>query len=408
MKNWHKLSALIFLLVTLFAYIGCSDRKNPADPVYPKGTVYFQALDSLTLGHVSSLKGNLIGNPYRRYTFVYTPPGYDVADTTKYPVLYFLHGFMDTTLGSSGPGLPYPYGLAETADKLIATGQIQPMIIAMVNCNSYLGGNIPAGSFYVNSPSPTSNPDQSLNGKFENFYVDDFMYWVERSFYVHQDKSYRAIAGHSMGGYGAFRIAMDYDTLFSIVGSMSGPLSFGDWDLGDAIDHIFTVNGVIDPTFYRDSIDKAYQGPDELTRMFFAMAAAFSPHDTSNHDLTSYFKVGPPGNEYGVDLPFDSTGDIITAVWDNRWMANDVKTRYNGNSSKLDDVYIYIDCGDADEFEFNQQSSDFYQGLTSGQKAHSFFEEYSGGGYLSADNSTYLYYRIEKLLKFVSENLPQP
>jgi len=203
---------------------------------------------------------------------------------------------------------------------------------------------------------------------------------------------------------------MDYPDIFSIVGSMSGPLSFGDWDLNSAIDHIFSVNGVFDSTAYRDSLNEAYQGPDEITRMFFAMGAAFSPHSTTNPDSTSYFKVTPQGTTttYGVDLPFDSTQNIIASVW-NRWIdSNDVQTIYGRGTAVLDSMAIYIDCGDADEFEFNQQSSDFYQGLTSGQKAHSFFEEYSGGGYLSADNSTYLYYRIEKLLKFVSENFPQP
>ncbi|MCJ7507416.1 MAG: esterase family protein [candidate division Zixibacteria bacterium] len=400
MKNWHKLFALIFLLFILFAYIGCSDRKNPADTVYPSGNVYCSRINSVFL------ENNLMWNPSTgRNIFVYVPPGYDEADTsTKYPILYFLHGFMDTTLGyiPTTSDFPYPYGLAQTADRLIATGQIQPMIIAIADCKSKLGQVVPAGSFYVDSPSPIpSNPDTSLNGKFESFYVYEVMDVVEESYHVYKDKSYRAIAGHSMGGYGAFRIAMDYDTLFSIVGSMSGPLSFE--YLIDLIPGIFTANG-IDSATYRDSL--SYKSTDEATRMLFAMAAAFSPH--SSGPITSYFIVTPEGTDpYGVDLPFDSTGDTITAVW-NRWMTNDIYTIYYAtNHIALNSAAIYIDCGDADEFGFNEQSRDFYDALASGP-GDRFFEEYSGGGYLPADNSTYLYYRIEKLLKFVSENFPQP
>jgi S-formylglutathione hydrolase FrmB len=407
MKSWHKIVALISLLAIVFAFSGCSDRKNPTDVVYPSGNVYIQTLDSYALGHNPSLAGNLIGNPYDRHAFVYTPPGYDIADSsTKYPVLYFLHGFMDTTLAAS-TDFSYPYGLAETADRLIATGQIQPIIIAMVDCNSYLGSNIAGGSFYVNSPSPTSNLNQSLNGKFEKFYVDDFMYWVDTSFYVHKDKHYRAIAGHSMGGYGAFRIAMDYDTLFSVVGSLSGPLSFQYFADSVLIKHIFTANG-IDSTTYKTL---SYASTDELTRMFFAMAAAFSPHKITSTDDTSYFRVTRSGAEYGVDLPFDSAQNIRTSVWNNRWIdSNDVKTIYSRNPAKLDSMAVYIDYGDADEFGFDVQSREFYDQIVSNPTLRDYLRnpEYSGGGYIPAGNSTYLYYRIEELLKFVSKNFPQP
>lgn len=404
MRSWRNTLVLIFLVALLFVLIGCSDRKNPTEVVYPKGTVWYASINS------DSLANNLMSNPYPRNIFVYLPPGYDDAGTNRYPVLYFLHGFLDTTLGSSGPGLPYPYGLAETADRLIATGQIKPMIIAMANCNSYLGnGTVPAGSFYVNSPSPTNDPipgnNKSLNGKFESFYVHEFIKYVETTYRVKSGREYHAIAGHSMGGYGAFRIAMDYDSLFGIVGSLSGPLSFGDWDIDILIKHIFAVNG-IGPAGFTDSLKlNLWKSSDETTRMFFAMAAAFSPHKTSSHDSTSYFQVTSSGTAYGVDLPFGPDTNIIDSVW-NIWVdSNDVKTLYLGNAAKLDSMAVYIDYGDADEFGFNVQSSDFHDALASGP-GDRFFEEYGGGGYMSADNSTYLYYRIESLLKFVSKNLP--
>jgi hypothetical protein len=112
------------------------------------------------------------------------------------------------------------------------------------------------------------------------------------------------------------------------------------------------------------------------------------------------------GKAFGVDLPFDSKRHIITAVW-NKWMANDIKTRYENDPTVLDYMAVYIDCGDADEFGFDVQSEEFYNDLTSNSIIeNSHFKQYSGGGYMPADNSTYLYYRIENLLKFVSKNIP--
>jgi len=409
MRSWHKTLALVLLIALLLALTGCSSRKNPTEVVYPKGIVWMASIDDDIY-----LKDNLIGNPWaNRNVFVYLPPGYDTASaaTAEYPVLYFLHGFLDTTLGSSGPGLPYPYGLAETADRLIATGQIKPMIIAMANCNSYLGnGALPAGSFYADSPTPLNYHipvlDKSLNGKFESFYVLMFMNWVETSFRIKSGRGNHAIAGHSMGGYGAFRIALHNNSLFGIVGSLSGPLSFEDWDVGSLIEHIFAANG-IGPAGFTDSVKfNLWKSSDETTRMFLSMAAAFTPHNIANTDSTSYFKVTSQGTPYGVDLPFGPDTNIIASVW-NTWVdSNDVKAIYDRDPSKIDSMHIYIDCGDADEFGFDLQSDAFYQGLANPYDMDRSFDEYSGGGSRLADNSTYLYYRIENLLKFVSKNLP--
>ena len=55
---------------------------------------------------------------------VYLPAGYDTDTTRTYPVLYLLHGFSDTNQ-SWFHNAPLP----TIADRLIASGEIQPMII---------------------------------------------------------------------------------------------------------------------------------------------------------------------------------------------------------------------------------------------------------------------------------------
>ncbi|MBI3967253.1 MAG: hypothetical protein HY329_16585, partial [Chloroflexi bacterium] len=57
---------------------------------------------------------------------VYLPPGYDES-TARYPVLYMLHGY------GAGPPEWVSYGIFVTADRLIATKEIQPLIIVLLD-----------------------------------------------------------------------------------------------------------------------------------------------------------------------------------------------------------------------------------------------------------------------------------
>jgi enterochelin esterase family protein len=117
-------------------------------------------------------------NKFRRL-HVYTPPGYETS-TDKYPILYLLHGALDSddswsTVGRSGIIL----------DNLIAAGQAKPMIVVMPNGHT--------GPFSFGG-------GQAMFGEFEEEFVTDIMPFVEDRFRVHGDRANRAMAGLSMGG----------------------------------------------------------------------------------------------------------------------------------------------------------------------------------------------------------------
>src|SRR5207248_8112965 len=57
--------------------------------------------------------------------FIYLPSGYDSSSTTRYPVLYMLHGAGGSNTEWEG------YGLFGTADQLIGSGAIAPLIIVL-------------------------------------------------------------------------------------------------------------------------------------------------------------------------------------------------------------------------------------------------------------------------------------
>lgn len=71
-----------------------------------------------------------------------------------------------------------------------------------------------ANSWYVNSPI----------GRWEDYIVTDLVQEVERRWPVAKGRDARAIAGLSMGGYGAVRIGLRHPDRFALAASMSGAL----------------------------------------------------------------------------------------------------------------------------------------------------------------------------------------
>src|SRR3569833_4568442 len=108
-------------------------RKNPETA---NSTVHRLMLDS------QALKGNLLGDPSRRIVDVYVPHGHDGRGL---PLLVDVVGFtaggpIHTNWKNFGENVP------ERLDRLIAAGEMPPVVVAFPDCFTRLGGNQ-----YVNS-----------------------------------------------------------------------------------------------------------------------------------------------------------------------------------------------------------------------------------------------------------------
>jgi S-formylglutathione hydrolase FrmB len=143
-----------------------------------------------------ALAKNLIGEQTERNIHVYLPPAYDTS-TKRYPVVYFLPGFGDQSMGA----------LAEDINKLIQGGTIQEMIVVVVPGDNQLGG-----SFYVNSP---------VTGDWEDFVVQEVVGYVDNHYHTIARVESRGLSGHSMGGFGSLNIAMLHPDVFGAVYSLS-------------------------------------------------------------------------------------------------------------------------------------------------------------------------------------------
>ena len=126
-----------------------------------------------------------------KYT-IYLPFDYETS-SRYYPVVYLLHGMGDNDMGWM------QFGEANLiADEAIATREIPPMILVMPDAGV---------SFYIN------NFDNSL--RYEDFFIQEFMPYIEKTYRIRAEKRFRGIAGLSMGGYGTLNYALKYPEKFS-------------------------------------------------------------------------------------------------------------------------------------------------------------------------------------------------
>jgi enterochelin esterase-like enzyme len=125
---------------------------------------------------------------------IYLPPDYE-SSSRKYPILYLLHGSGDDQTGWVQFG-----EVLHIADKAIREGKATPMIIVMPDANTGQRG-------YYNSPDG--------KWRYEDFFFDELMPYVEGKYRIKAEKRHRAVAGLSMGGGGSFVYALHRPDLFS-------------------------------------------------------------------------------------------------------------------------------------------------------------------------------------------------
>ncbi len=410
------LLGLILICMILSLFVNCGKRENPVRTSYQLKEPWTLFFD------FPSLQGNLISDPSVRDMYVYLPPQYNLnihqpqLPNLGFPVLYLLHDF-----GEDYTAFVSIYKVAEIADKLITEKEINPMIIVMPDVSSLglatdINKEEVGGTFYVNS---------TLLGNYENYITQDIMDTVETHFAtvgmkVNEvwvpDKNYHAISGHGMGGYGALRIAMDYDTLlFSSVSAMSPYASFESFLTREIIDKVFEENGISATDFSYASykklnpwIDSSH--PDKTySQLIFSMAAAFSPHGFNDPDNTAFFSlIEISGKKYGVDLPFDSTRNIEpgSPIW-NQWLSHDIKTRLVNQPNGFANLQIYLDCGDQDQLKLYNGARAFDQLLSLYGQEHTYVE-YSGYSDYPADHNHFISDRLPEILKFHSKYFGSP
>jgi S-formylglutathione hydrolase FrmB len=194
--------------ITVQAVTPASDSVSPADERLLDVTVTTQAVAWQPV-HVR----------------IYLPSNYATATHTSYPVLYLLHGGADTHDDAASWTDPTEGNIAGV---LGAGGSAFRGIVVMPEAGKagwYTDWAAP------DHPGTPGNPaHQPL---WETFHIEQLIPWIDQNFRTIRTRNGRAVAGISMGGFGALSYAEQFPSLFSAVGSFSGTV-----DLNDAVGQI--------------------------------------------------------------------------------------------------------------------------------------------------------------------------
>jgi S-formylglutathione hydrolase FrmB len=292
--------------------------------------------------HAVSLEENLVGDSPDLSVAVYLPPGYDMQSEKRYPVVYWLHGFLGAKNNTGQAGLDED--IVNQISKLISSGSLKPMIIVMPDGTNRFGG-----SMYTNSMA---------TGNWEDFITYELPKFIDTNYRTIAMSESRGIAGHSMGGYGAIKIAMKHPDIFSAVyGSSSCCLAQSPTD--------FTQETIETTMSIKNWEELANAG--FYSKAILAQAAAYAPN---------------PGNPpfYG-NLPYKLEGDTtLTSEYAKaKWLANIpswMADQYNTNLHQL--RAISFDAGTKDIPEVLSNSKYFSETLTRIKVKYT-FEVFEGG-----------------------------
>jgi enterochelin esterase-like enzyme len=171
-----KALAFCRILVLPFLLWGC--RPGPAP----------EALAALPQG--CTTPGTIVSadlpQPARGYPYsyrVYLPPCYSSDGGSRYPVLYLVPG------RNGAPDSWFAAGLTEVVDGTILAGEILPFLI-------------------VTTENIQSDP-------LADTIYGELIPHIEEGYPILNDRRYRAVAGGSLGGIAAYRLAFQYPDTFS-------------------------------------------------------------------------------------------------------------------------------------------------------------------------------------------------
>lgn len=225
MTKHSRAFLFIALSLALSVYAQEAATPRPSGSQAVQATVPPQNPRVQTIQFQSKLVGKIL--PYN----VVLPADYTQAGASakRYPVLYLLHGvtghYSDWTARARLADHSLPYGM------IIVTPE---------------GNN---GWYTDSSTAPTD--------KYETYILEELIPDVQKRFRVSEQREGRAIAGLSMGGYGAIKFALKHPQLFAVAASMSGAFSAASW----------TEKDIKEPGVIRDSVMQTFGPADSPTRV---------------------------------------------------------------------------------------------------------------------------------------------
>ncbi|KAA3656539.1 MAG: esterase family protein, partial [Calditrichaeota bacterium] len=138
-----------------------------------------------------------------RDVIVWLPPGYTTGEQ-KYPVLYMHDG--QNVFDPATSYLGFDWRADETADSLIRTGKMEPILIVGI----------------YNSEQRTADYSDTATGRaYQKFIIEKLKPFIDKTYRTKDGPQNTAVMGSSMGGLASFLLAWNHPSIFGKAGCLS-------------------------------------------------------------------------------------------------------------------------------------------------------------------------------------------
>ena len=159
-----------------------------------------------------------------RDILVYLPPSYEQEATRRYPVLYMHDGQNLFDRATSFLGVEWE--VDETAQRLIAEGQVEPLIVV----------GIYNGPRRIDEYTPVENDGRGGNADaYARFLVEELKPFIDETYRTRPGRADTGVAGSSLGGLVSLYLAARYPDVFSRVAALSPSVWWAEHDILDRV-----------------------------------------------------------------------------------------------------------------------------------------------------------------------------
>ncbi|MBX3265461.1 MAG: hypothetical protein KF831_02025 [Acidobacteria bacterium] len=220
-------SALLFSFLLWVSLVGYAQQPKPSPS--PDSVGSQPAIKSF------QVNSDLMGRPIP-YNVIF-PANYEIDKEARFPVIYMMHG-----LGGS-----------HKITKLTSAKYTDKQRVIMV----FLEGGT---GFYTDSATKPAD-------KWESYIIKELIPEVDKNFRTVADRRGRAVAGASMGGYGALKFGIKYPQLFSLAVSWSGAVNVTAFHDATDLPSIPFLKQTL-TTVFGDGEDRATVHANDLFKLF--------------------------------------------------------------------------------------------------------------------------------------------
>lgn len=321
-----RLAAAVAATVAL---AGCGGDPTPASEPSPGATTQpgaSAATNEVFQFESEELAGNLLGASDEITVGVLLPSAY-FASEEPLPVVYFLPGYTADNVAADMPEI--------LGDALAAS---EPMIVVTITGVNELGGG-----WYTDSPA---------TGNWEQAIVTEIVPHIDANYRTIQSADARGIAGHSMGGYGAFTIGMRHADVFGSVFAMS-PAIAGESGVG--VPGLFGSETRARTVIESIDVLEGLEGEELLAAMADSAATYEFSYGTSFVPSTE-----PPYLRYPYTFVDGKIvrDDEVWAEWEAGFGGLDAEVAA-GREGLLTLTAVGLDCGSNDEYQWIYEGCGF-------------------------------------------------